>query len=59
MPLLSQLLAKIATLDRGVLATDEDKAEVEKLVQQLERANPNKSTLASPFVNGKWQLLYT
>lgn len=54
-----QLLSAIQPLARGVNATDADEEKVEKLIQKLERVNPNKSTLASPLINGKWKLLYT
>lgn len=54
-----QLLSAIQPLARGVNATDADEQQVEKLIQKLERVNPNKNTLASPLINGKWKLLYT
>ncbi|KAL3151942.1 hypothetical protein ABBQ32_001068 [Trebouxia sp. C0010 RCD-2024] len=54
-----ELLSAIQPLARGVNATDADEQQVEKLIQKLERVNPNKNTLASPLINGKWKLLYT
>ena len=54
-----QLLSAIQPLARGVNATDADQEQVEKLIQKLEKVNPNKNTLASPLINGKWKLLYT
>lgn len=55
----SQLLSAIQPLQRGVSATDTDQQQVEKLIQKLEKVNPNKNSLASPLINGKWKLLYT
>ena len=54
-----QLLSAIQPLQRGVSATDADQQHVEKLIQKLEKVNPNKKSLASPLINGKWKLLYT
>lgn len=54
-----ELLSAIQPLQRGVSATDTDQQQVEKLIQKLEKVNPNKSSLASPLINGKWKLLYT
>lgn len=54
-----ELLEAIKPLQRGVAASPEDKAKVDSLCKELERANPNKSSLASPLVNGKWELVYT
>lgn len=54
-----QLLARIAPLARGTAASDADKADVARLFADLEKANPTKSPLASPALNGKWRLLYT
>ena len=54
-----QLLSAIQPLQRGVGATEADQHQVEKLIQKLEKVNPNKNSLASPFINGKWKLLYT
>lgn len=55
-----QLLERIAPLKRGLLATDEDRAEVEALAAELERLNPTKRPLAAPeLLSAKWELLYT
>ena len=56
---LLQLLEAIAQVDRGSSATDEDKAEIEDLIQILEKTNPNKKSLQADEINGKWKLLYT
>lgn len=55
----AQLLSAIEPLQRGVNATDADQQQVEKLIRKLEKVNPNKNSLASPLINGKWKLLYT
>ena len=57
--MLVQLLSALQPLQRGVTATEQDQQKVETLIQKLEKANPNKNSLASPLINGKWQLLYT
>jgi len=49
----------ISGLNRGLNASDEDKATVERLTQGLERLNPNKNSLEAPEINGKWRLIYT
>ncbi len=54
-----QLLDAIRPLQRGLRATPEDKAAVERLAAQLERLNPTPKPLASPLLNGRWELLYT
>ena len=33
--------------------------QVERLASEVEAVNPNKASLSSPLVNGKWRLLYT
>lgn len=53
----AQLLDGISGLQRGVAATDEDKQRVDALAKALEAVNPNKKSLASPLINGKWELL--
>eukprot|EP00798_Chlamydomonas_sp_ICE-L_P002362 gene2362-8670_t len=55
----ADLLALIGPLKRGVTATEEDKAAVDKAASVLEKLNPNKKTLSSPLMNGSWELLYT
>lgn len=53
------MLSAIQPLQRGVTASDADQQQVEKLIRKLEKVNPNKNSLASPLINGKWKLLYT
>ncbi len=47
-----QLLEAIAPLKRGLAASDEQKADVDRLASKLERLNPTKKPLASDLVNG-------
>lgn len=54
-----ELLDAISKLDRGADATTEDQQEIELIVRKLEAANPTKEPLKSPFLNGKWELIYT
>lgn len=54
-----ELLDAIAPLERGAEASDEDIARVDKIARELEALNPTKDPLQSPFLNGKWELLYT
>ena len=54
-----QLLDKAAALRRGASASDNDKAEIEKLIQEVERTNPTREPLKSPLMNGRWELKYT
>ena len=46
---------------RGLIATDEQKDEMEKLFVRLEELNPTRNPLTSkkPSVNGDWDLRYT
>eukprot|EP00884_Botryococcus_braunii_P012164 jgi/Botrbrau1/20949/Bobra.0135s0068.1 len=53
------LLATIRPLKRGLIATDEEKRRVEELARALENMNPIRKPLASPYINGRWLLLYT
>lgn len=46
-------------LKRGLVATAEDREEVEKLVKSIERMNRDKNTLKNENINGKWELIYT
>lgn len=55
----AELLNAIKPLQRGVTASPEDRLRIDKLVQGLEKQNPNKNSLAAPEINGKWELLYT
>ncbi|KAH7293736.1 hypothetical protein KP509_28G040000 [Ceratopteris richardii] len=54
-----ELLEAIAPLDRGADASPDDQGRVDMIAQQLENLCPIKDTVASPLVNGKWELLYT
>lgn len=54
-----ELLDLIAPLERGLLADADDAAAVDAAASALERLNPTRSPLASPLLNGKWELLYT
>jgi hypothetical protein len=55
--LLLQLLELIEPLKRGLVATEEDQAQIEGVVQQLERMNPTPKPLESPLLNGRWRLV--
>ncbi|KAJ0710738.1 putative plastid-lipid-associated protein [Helianthus annuus] len=54
-----ELLEAIAPLDRGAEASPEDQEAIEQIVRKLEAANPTKEPLKSPFLDGKWELIYT
>ncbi len=53
------LLSSLEGLARGVNATDEQKAEVERLASALEKLNPTPKPLESEYLSGRWRLLYT
>eukprot|EP00752_Nemacystus_decipiens_P017864 g16016.t1 len=59
-----KLLRKVATLNRGFLAQEDDRLDVEEIVEMLELENPNPKPCeafesgSSPLA-GRWQLLYT
>jgi hypothetical protein len=53
------LLSAIEPLERGVKASDEEKARVDALATALEALNPNPNSLAAPCINGEWELVYT
>jgi len=55
----AELLEVISELNRGVTADAVDRERVEELAQELEKLNPTRKPLASPLVNGKWELIYT
>lgn len=55
----AELLEVIRPLKRGLAATSEDQEQVESVVQALEKLNPTPKPLASPLLNGRWQLDYT
>ena len=54
-----ELLQFIKPLRRGLIATPDDALTVDKLCKILEGLNPNKASLASPLINGRWELQYT
>ncbi|KAL4452247.1 hypothetical protein ABPG75_007909 [Micractinium tetrahymenae] len=54
-----ELLEAVAPLKRGLTATADDKARIDKLASALERRNPTKKPLASDLINGQWELMYT
>lgn len=53
-----ELLSSLKGLQRGVKATDDDKARIDVLAKRLERMNPTKNVLG-PDVTGRWKLEYT
>ena len=53
------LLDAIATVERGVTATEADKEAIDALAVTLERLNPNARALSCNLLNGEWELLYT
>lgn len=55
----AELLDLIRPVQRGVIATDDDKAAIDKAACQLEKLNPTPNCLTSELLNGKWELLYT
>lgn len=55
----AELLSLIKPLQRGAGASPAQQEEVDDVCSRLESLNPNPKTLASPLVNGKWELLYT
>lgn len=54
-----ELLDLIAPLRRGLDADEDDARAVDAAASRLERLNPTRSPLASPLLNGEWELLYT
>lgn len=55
----TQILDLASETKRGLTATPEQKQEMLKLFEKLEKLNPTKSPLKSPKVNGDWSLDYT
>ena len=53
------LFKAIQGLNRGVDATAEQKAAVDKAAKALECLNPNPKSLSADEVNGEWELKYT
>ncbi|KAI7745343.1 hypothetical protein M8C21_027955 [Ambrosia artemisiifolia] len=54
-----ELLDAIAPLDRGAEASPDDQQAIDQIVRKLEAANPTKEPLKAPFLDGKWELIYT
>ncbi|GAX84938.1 hypothetical protein CEUSTIGMA_g12359.t1 [Chlamydomonas eustigma] len=54
-----QLMELIEPLQRGAIASEVDKMEVDDLARKLEALNPTTKPLASPLLNGSWELRYT
>lgn len=56
----SKLLETIAPLNRGLLATPEDRQAILAQIIQLEERNPTPNPTAAPsLLEGDWRLLYT
>jgi len=53
------LLSKIATVERGASASEEDKEEIDLLAQKVENTQKRKNALETEEINGKWELMYT
>ncbi|MEL6139458.1 MAG: PAP/fibrillin family protein [Cyanobacteria bacterium J06626_23] len=54
------LLNAIATVNRGLLATPEDRLAIQSAVTQLEDRNPTPEPLAATeLLEGNWRMLYT
>jgi len=53
------LLSKIATVERGASASDDDKEEIDRLAQKVENTQKRKNALETEEINGKWELMYT
>jgi hypothetical protein len=55
----SDLLLKVAPLDRGAAATTAAKLDVEALVAALAEVNPTPAAAASGLSDGRWNVVYT
>lgn len=55
----ADLLRKIETVERGANASEEDKEEIDALVQRVENTQKRKNALETEYINGKWELMYT
>ena len=53
------LLSRASELKRGDGANTDEQEEIERLASALEALNPTADVLASPLLNGRWQLAYT
>lgn len=55
----SEILTLARRVQRGLSESPQERAEILSLFEQLERANKNKKTLSSPYLNAVWSLEYT
>ena len=55
----TKILNLAKSTKRGLTETTEQKKEMEKLFNQLEKKNKYKKSLSSPLINAVWQLEYT
>ena len=55
----SDLLLRVAPLDRGAAAPRDAKLEVEALVAALAEVNPTPQPAMSPLSDGRWNVVYT
>ena len=55
----SDLLLKVANLDRGARANTADKLDVEGLLASLSSVNPTPQPARSPLSDGRWNVVYT
>jgi PAP_fibrillin len=53
------LLDRLATTDRGLKISEQEKRELETAIAQLEAQNPTPKPLESPNLMGDWRLIYT
>jgi PAP_fibrillin len=54
-----QLLSAAAKVQRGLTASNQDRENIDRLAQSLEKINPNRKSLSAPQINGRWKLVYT
>jgi hypothetical protein len=54
-----QLVQAIEPTNRGVKESPEQRSQILKLVEKLEKKNRINNPLKSPYLNAKWTLLYT
>lgn len=55
----ANLLSLVSTVKRGLTATPDDLSRIEAAIQRCERINPTREPLSSPFLQGKWKLVFT
>ena len=53
----AELLQSLQGLERGAAASEEQAAEVDRLAAAVEALNPTRDPLASPLLNGQWELV--